>query len=95
MAPGHIPAFLFATLIVSFCYGELDIYLDGGILNFLQSGIAVTLFFRAVGTILRKRRSTGKVNLPFALPSVLIFILATVVSFLLPFRSVAFVTPLL
>jgi len=45
-----------------------------------MSGIAVTLFIRAVGTILRKRRSTGKVNLPFVLPSVLIFILATVVS---------------
>lgn len=61
MAPAHIPAFLFATLIASFCYG-----------------IAVTLFFESIGTILRKRRATGKINLPFVMPSVLIFILATV-----------------
>jgi len=33
---------------------------------------------RSVGKILNKRRSTGKVNLPFVMPSTLIFILATV-----------------
>jgi len=62
MAPvGHIPAFLFATLIASFCYG-----------------IAFTLFIKSVGTVLRKRRSSGKINLPFVIPSSLIYILATV-----------------
>jgi len=61
MAPAHIPAFLFATLIASFSYV-----------------IAVTLFIESIGTILRKRRATGKINLPFVLPSILIFILATV-----------------
>jgi len=61
MPPGHIPSFLFATLIASFSYG-----------------IAVTLFAISIGTILRKRRSTGKINLPFVMPSALIFILATV-----------------
>jgi hypothetical protein len=44
------------------------------------TGIACTLFVKAVGIILRKRRSTGKLNLPLVVPSVLIFILATVVS---------------
>jgi len=41
-------------------------------------GIAVTLFFISIGTVLRKRRSAGKMNLPFVLPSALIFIFATV-----------------
>jgi len=58
---GHIPSFLFATLIASFCYG-----------------ITVTLFIKSVSTILRKRRVSGKINLPFVLPSALIFIFATV-----------------
>jgi hypothetical protein len=61
MAPGHIPAFLFATLIASFAYG-----------------IAVTLFIRSVAAVSRKRRFNGKVNLPFVIPSALVFVLATV-----------------
>ena len=44
MAPGHIPAFLFATLIVSFCYGELDIYSDGNILNILHQELPLHSF---------------------------------------------------
>jgi len=61
LAPGHIPAYLFAVLITSFFYG-----------------IAVTIFAKAVATIVRKRRSTGKSNLPLVIPSVLIFAFATV-----------------
>ena len=80
MAPGHIPAYLFATLIASFCYGELEIIPSWPPVTFLVSGIAVTLFIESIGTILRKRSTTGKINLPFVLPSVLVFILATVVS---------------
>ena len=44
------------------------------------SGIAVTLFIKSVGTIVRKRRSTGQLNLLLVMPSALIFIFATVVS---------------
>jgi len=61
MIPGHIPSYLFAVLITSFCYG-----------------IAVTLFTKSVATMVRNRRSTGKLNLPLAIPSVLIFMFATV-----------------
>jgi len=61
MPAGHIPSYLFAVLITSFCYG-----------------IAVTLFAKSVATIVRKRRSTGRLNLPLVIPSVLIFIFATV-----------------
>jgi len=41
-------------------------------------GIAVVLFTESVGTLVRKRRSTGKLNLPLAIPSALIFMFATV-----------------
>ena len=44
MAPGHIPAFLFATLIVSFCYGEFDIYPDGNVLNIYIRNCRYTLY---------------------------------------------------
>jgi hypothetical protein len=36
MAPGHIPAFLFATLIASFCYGEFKCYPVEHVLNLYQ-----------------------------------------------------------
>ncbi|KAF8232100.1 hypothetical protein L208DRAFT_28578 [Tricholoma matsutake] len=41
-------------------------------------GIAITLFITSVGMIIRKKRETGECNLPLVIPSVLIFILATV-----------------
>jgi len=47
------------------------------------SGIAVTLFARAVATIMRKRNTAGKLNLPLIIPSILIFMFATVASFML------------
>jgi len=61
MAPGHVPAYLFAILIATLAYG-----------------IAVTLFAESVSTIVRKRRATGKLNLPLAIPSILIFMFSTV-----------------
>jgi len=60
MAVPHIPSFLFAVLITSFCYG-----------------IAVILFAQSVSTMVRKRRHTGKLNIPLVIPSALIFIFAT------------------
>ena len=53
------------------------------VLSFFVTGIAVTLFAESIGTILRKRGATGKLNLPLAIPSVLIFMFATVVSLML------------
>jgi len=53
-------------------------YLFGVLIATFSFGIAVTLFAKSVSTIVRKRRSTGKLNLPLAIPSVLIFIFATV-----------------
>ena len=44
-------------------------------------GIAFTLFLKSVRTILRKKRSTGKLNMPLVIPSILIFCFATLVSY--------------
>jgi len=61
MAVGHIPAYLFAVLVSTFCYG-----------------IAFTLFINSVVAMVRRRRHTGKIIIPLAIPSTLIFIFATV-----------------
>ena len=50
------------------------------LIKFINSGIAVVFFAQSVCTLVRKRRATGKVNLTLAIPSVLIFMFATVVS---------------
>ena len=81
MAPGHIPSYLFGTLITCVGYGELTKMPCARLITSVTSGIAITLFVRSIGTILRKRRTTGKLNLPLVIPSILIFILATLVSF--------------
>ena len=83
MPAGHIPSYLFAVLITSFCYGGPKSYPVGHtLIASVIPGIAVTLFAKSVATIVRKRRSTGRLNLPLVIPSVLIFIFATVVSFM-------------
>ena len=53
------------------------------LIKFFITGIAVTLFAESVSTIVRKRRATGKLNLPLAIPSILIFMFSTVVSYML------------
>jgi hypothetical protein len=85
MAPGHIPSFLFGTLITSVGYGNLKLQTmpSSRLTAFFTLGIAITLFAKSVGTIFRKQRATGTLNLPLVIPSVLIFILATVVSMML------------
>jgi hypothetical protein len=54
------------------------------------TGIAFSLFFTSINIIRRKRQSTGQLNLPLVIPSVLIFVLATVVSFMLLGSGLAF-----
>ena len=49
-------------------------------IEFVISGIAVILFAQSVSTMVRKRRHTGKLNIPLVIPSALIFIFATLVS---------------
>jgi hypothetical protein len=95
MAPGHIPAYLFAVLITSFCYGRPKSSYCRTIIKSFTSGIAVTLFFKSVATIVRKRRSTGKFNLSLVIPSALIFLFATLVSVLLLGHQICFETPFL
>ena len=46
---------------------------------YIISGIAFTLFANSVGIVVRRSRSSGKLNLPLAIPSALIFIFATLV----------------
>ena len=50
---------------------------------FVVSGIAVTLFIKSVGTLLRKKRATGQLNLVLAITSPLLFIFATLVGSML------------
>lgn len=82
-SPAKIPSFMFAILIASVAYGE-NKYLNSTTVTPLLNtncwlGIAVTLFITSLGTIIRKKRATRKFNLPLVIPSVLVFILATVV----------------
>jgi hypothetical protein len=79
MVSSHLSLFLFANLITSFAYGEVDSCL-ACTRYIVILGIAVTLFVKSIGTILRKRSRTGKLNYPLVLPSVLIFLFATLVS---------------
>ncbi|KAF8222276.1 hypothetical protein L208DRAFT_1462131 [Tricholoma matsutake] len=58
--------------------GRIPSFLFGNLITSVGYGIAVTLFLNSVSTILRKRRTTGLLNLPLVIPSVLIFIFATV-----------------
>jgi hypothetical protein len=62
--------------MVSSNYTQLDIHL-------LISGIAVTLFVKSVGTMLRKKRATGQLNLVLAITSPLLFVFATLVRLML------------
>jgi len=57
---------------------HIPAFLFGTLITSVGYGIAIALFIRSIGTILRKRRATGKLNYPLVIPSVLIFILATV-----------------
>jgi len=51
--------------------------LFGVLITTFGYGIAFTLFVISIDTVMRKRKSTGKMNLPFVLPSAMIFIFAT------------------
>jgi len=57
---------------------HIPAFLFGNLITSVGYGIAITLFIKSIGTILRKRRATGKLNYPLVVPSVLIFMLATV-----------------
>jgi len=57
---------------------HIPAFLFGTLIASVGYGIAITLFIKSIGTILRKRRATGKLNYPLVIPSVLIFILTTV-----------------
>jgi len=58
--------------------GHVPSYLFAILIATFSFGIAVTLFVKSIGTIVRKHRATGKLNLPLAITSILIFIFATV-----------------
>lgn len=77
--PAHIPAFLFGNLIASVAYGEHIWTMTPPLVINFTLGIAVTLFSISARTIVHRKRLSGKYNLPLVIPSVLIFILATVV----------------
>jgi len=53
-------------------------FLFGNLIASVAYGIAVTLFIISIQTIVRRKRVSGKYNLPLVIPSVLIFTLATV-----------------
>ena len=79
--PAKVPSFMFGILIASVAYGEhiYTVNIAMLLLNTNALGIAITLFITSLGMIIQKKRATGKYNLPLVIPSVLIFILATVV----------------